>query len=304
MDSFIKFEDWCKELTKEAGLSYPLVFNPHLQQIKDKWSAFDDEIADSINSVMVSLLQHNLTSQLIDFTELISNKMEDGELLLLRLKMYVNCGIAFNMQNRLDEAEKIYQQAMDLAQPKIANPKSDDYNILASIHYNYARLLVSKGIKDVGELLKSAIDFFTKGGYQPGLASALSLQAVLLPADVSFERIKLFLKAAEINKSEGLANDYAMRLANVGVEFINLKEFEKGFEYLNRALDINLENGSAHHLGMNYYMLAEALLKRGDAPNAKTYCDLAMKEFHKANIKAYDAEIAKLLDEINKQIIS
>jgi hypothetical protein len=51
-------------------------------------------------------------------------------------------------------------------------------------------------------------------------------------------------------------------------------------------------------------MLAEALLKRGDAPNAKTYCDLAMKEFHKANIKAYDAEIAKLLDEINKQIIS
>jgi tetratricopeptide (TPR) repeat protein len=304
MNNIKEFDDWCKLLAKETGLSYPLVFKPHLQQIKDKWNAFDDEIAEAINAVMVSLLQHGLTSQLIDFTELISAKMEDGKLLLLRLKMYVNCGIAFNMQNRLEESEKMYRQAIELAQPKIANPQQDDYNILASIHFNYARLEVSKGRKDIGELLKIAIDFFAKGGYQPGLASSLSLQAVLLPEDAYAERIDLFLEAAEINKELGMTNDYAMRLANVGVEFINLKDFEKGLEYLNRALDINLENGSPHHLGMNYYMLAEALFKRGDAHNAKTYCDNAIKEFDKANIKTYDAEIANLQAKIENQIIS
>lgn len=297
MNNLKEFDDWCSQLAKDAGLSYPLVFNHHLQQIKHKWDVFDDEIAEPINSVMVLLLQHSHTAQLIDFTALMSNKMEDGKLLLLRLKMYVNCGIAYNMQNRLDDAEKMYHQAMALAQPKIAKPEQEDFNILGSIHYNFARLEVSRG-KNVDELLKSAIYFFSNGGYQPGLASALSLKAVLLPADATLERIELFLKAAEINKTEGLINDYAMRLANVGVEYINVDEFEKGLEYLNRALDINLENGSAHHLGMNYFMLAETMLQRDGAQSAQTYCKLAATEFNRANIKTYDTEIARLQAEV------
>ena len=68
MYSIKKFVDWSKLLAKETGLSYLLIFEPHLQQINDNWNALDYKIADTINSAIVSLLQHNLSSQLIDFT--------------------------------------------------------------------------------------------------------------------------------------------------------------------------------------------------------------------------------------------
>ncbi len=298
MTEIEKFDAWCKKLANEAGLSYPLIFKHHLRQIKNKWNAFDDEVAVNINEVMLALLNHNITNLLIEFVPLLESKMLTGKLISIRLRMFINCGIAFNMQHRLGDSEQMYLRALESVPCLRERNDTEANNLIGSIHYNYARLKVSCGENDVNQLLETAIDGFTKGDYKPGLASCYGLQAVLLPAEAYKERIELFLKAADLNKQTNQMNDYAMRIANVGVEFVNKGDYKKGLEYLNHALDINLQNCSAHHLAVNYLMLAEAVFKSGDVAKAKGFCEIAEKEFQKANIVAYNADVERLKNNI------
>jgi tetratricopeptide (TPR) repeat protein len=82
---------------------------------------------------------------------------------------------------------------------------------------------------------------------------------------------------------------------------VNIGDFQTGIGYLERSLDVNLQNRSAHHLGMNYLMMADAYKKKGDYEIAKDYCRLAQNELHSANIFSYDNDIKQIKQEVQQQ---
>ncbi|HPY97391.1 MAG TPA: hypothetical protein PL063_09290 [Candidatus Cloacimonadota bacterium] len=64
---------------------------------------------------------------------------------------------------------------------------------------------------------------------------------------------------------------------SIGAAFLKLDQFEKGMEYLNKNLQLNLEVNNKHKIAKSYTSIAEAYLNHDYSVEALQTCDLAME---------------------------
>jgi len=126
-----------------------------------------------------------------------------------------------------------------------------------------------------------------------------------MPKEENEARIALFLRAAKIFEEEKDINSHAMAYANVGERLIENGNTEHGLQYLQRALELNLQNKNPFYLGYNYMMLASASTKVGSWKMAKNYTDLAQLEFEKSKVLTYMEQLNQIKLAIeNKEVVN
>lgn len=303
-NSIEKFNVWCKKLEQSTGISYPLVFGNSVEQIKQNWGKSNADFDLNVNLVLIALNTHNHHDLLIEFTETIFLEVEQGSDFKLQLRMLVNAGVASDMLGRSGAAAAMYEKAENIARKNIQNFDVETNRIAGSLFYNKAKLLLEKDKPTTITLLLEAIEFFKKGEYKGGIARCMNMQAYLMPIEENEERIKLYLKAAELFEEENDINSQAMAFANVGMRLVENNEFEHGLKYIQKALELNFQNSNPFYIGCTYLMLSEAYLINSNFTQAKSFVELADIEFSKAKVFAYEKKIAALREQINSHLLT
>ncbi len=296
--TYSKFEEWCIKLEKATGVSYLIVFKNPLEQIKENWNKNSYETDVFINTVLEDLNTQNQHELIVEFVEIIFPYLQSGNNTKLLLSMLVNAGVASDKIGRSGAAAAMYQKAETIVYNANMVFDIEASRIAGSLFYNKAKLLLERDRVAAVQSLFEAIDYFKAGGYKGGIARCMNMHAYTMPKERNYERIDLYLKAADLFEEENDINSQAMAFANVGERLIENGDAAHGIQYIQKALELNKQNHNPFYLGYTYMMLAEAYCAMKDWAKAKEFTTAAEADLHKANILVY----AKRLDAI-KSII-
>lgn len=299
------FDLWCEALENKTPVSYPLIFKTPLRQINETWNNWNEQTFTNIKSVLALLNAHNhhdLVVKFIDIVFPIAEKYSDTRLLL---DLLVNAGVANDKLGEKTLAVKAFLRAEKIVESIHHTFDKETYNVVGSMYYNHAKLLIADDSIDAIQYLYMAIEYFEKGSFRGGIARCMNMQAFIMPKEENEARIALFLRAAKIFEEEKDINSHAMAYANVGERLIENGNTEHGLQYLQRALELNLQNKNPFYLGYNYMMLASASTKVGSWKMAKNYTDLAQLEFEKSKVLTYMEQLNQIKLAIeNKEVVN
>lgn len=301
-ESLEKFIVWCNKLEQASGISYPLVFSNSIEQIKQNWGKNNADFDLNVNLVLVALNNHHHHDLLIEYTEVIFAEVERGSNVNLKLRLLVETGVAGDKLGRAGAAAAIYEKAESIIRQNIQSFDAETSRIAGSLFYNKAKLLLERDKAAAIANLLEAIDMFEKGGYQGGIARCLNMRAFLMPIEENKERIKLFLKAAELFEEENDINSQAMAYANVGMRLVEDNEFVQGVKYLQKALELNFLNNNPFYIGYTYLMFAEAYKQNCEFNQAKSFLELADAHLSKAKVFTYHKKIEDMRAQIILQL--
>lgn len=288
------FDLWCEALENKTPVSYPLIFKTSLRQINETWNNWNEQTFTNIKLVLALLNAHNhhdLVVKFIDIVFPIAEKYSDTRLLL---DLLVNAGVANDKLGEKTLALKAFLRAEKIVESIHHTFDKETYNVVGSMYYNHAKLLIADDSIAAIQHLYMAIEYFEKGSFRGGIARCMNMQAFIMPKEENEARIALFLRAAKIFEEEKDINSHAMAYANVGERLIENGNTEHGLQYLQRALELNLQNKNPFYLGYNYMMLASASTKVGSWKMAKNYADLAQLEFEKSKVLTYMEQLSQI----------
>ncbi|WP_256253932.1 serine/threonine-protein kinase [Alteromonas sp. V450] len=201
-----------------------------------------------------------------------TNTLGDKSLLS---NIYHNYGSAMEELDRFDDAEEIYLKVLELDKGMFGDnhpATAINYNLMSYFYHTMGTYPLALEYADKAiEIHKQFAPYsgseyvdslFNKAHAHKALSEPREAIAALLEADDIF---KTFLP-------EGHAN-YINLYNGLGVLYKHITEFEKGKEYLNKALEIGLTNELANksNLATTYGNLANIAVEQGDYQLAEDY---------------------------------
>jgi tetratricopeptide (TPR) repeat protein len=298
------YDSWCEKLKNAAGISFPLVFKWHTEQIRKNWACEAEEFSENVTFVVNTLNQHHHYDLLIEFSQIIFKLVEKTDRVKLQLHLLINAGIACDKLSKKEEANLYYDNAAAIVEKNLADFDDELSRITGSLFFNRAKLLMDTDRNAASALLSRAVDFFKKANFKGGVARSLTMEALLMPEEKTHEKIKLFLEAAQWFEQENDINNQAMSYANVGLRLIQNNQSKMGFQYLQKALHLNLAHHNLFYLGYNYLMMAEAMVLTDDFLMAKHYLEFAETNLRGANIYTYQHRIDELRNIIKNSLVN
>lgn len=197
-------------------------------------------------------------------------------------------GISYDVKGKYMESRNCYLDNITMLE-NTPNLSRECLVTLGNAYHNLSKLYqqVEAGRERV-EYLEKAIAAFEKAKETNGLARVWNLKASMLPEEAPIEqRLELFNTALAYFKQGGESVGYAICMANVGLCYCHMKQFDKGIGLLQESLTAIKKTNAPPHISFTLFQLGEALRMKGDHEQAIDYLQQAETLLLDSNGKVY-----------------
>ncbi len=203
----------------------------------------------------------------------IANKINDP-LLIINSKSQL--GRCFLTKAKLNEALKVYQEALDIAiKHDFKSKQAAIYNMIGTIlnripDYDLAIEKINNAI-ELNSMLKDTI----------GLGSSLTNLGVSYSRKGSYDKsLEAYFDAVKYLESQNDIGSASNAYTNIGKNYKQLKEYDRALEYYERALKIKLDLENEQGAGRVYNNMGTTCIELGEYDRALEYYFKAL-ELHK-----------------------
>lgn len=196
-------------------------------------------------------------------------------------------GISYDVKGNYMESRTCYLDNITLLE-NTPNLTREHKITLGNAYHNLSKLYQQVESGENRMYLDKAIVVFESIDENNGLARIWNLKASMLPQEASIEeRLELFKTALAYFEKGGENVGHTLCMANVGLCYCHLNEFDKGISMLKEAYQRIIKSNTPPHISFTLFQLGEALRMKGDHEEAITYLQEAEKVLMEANGKVY-----------------
>lgn len=196
-------------------------------------------------------------------------------------------GISYDVKGNYMDSRTCYLDNITLLE-NTPNLSKDNKNTLGNAYHNLSKLYQQVESGENRMYLDKAIEVFESIDETNGLARIWNLKASMLPQDAPIEeRLELFQTALAYFEKGGETVGHTLCIANVGLCYCHLNQFDKGIALLKDSYQRILKSNTPPHISFTLFQLGEALRMKGDHEEAIIYLQEAEKVLMEANGKVY-----------------
>lgn len=197
-------------------------------------------------------------------------------------------GICYDVKGRYMDSRNCYLDNITLLE-NTPDLSRDCMLTLGNAYHNLSKLYqqVEAG-QEKAEYLEKAIVVFEKIDDYSGLARIWNLKASMLPEEAPIEeRLELFKRALVYFEKGNEIVGHILCIANVGLCYCHLQEFDTGIAMLKDALERIKKTNVPPHISFTLFQIGEGLRLKKDHEEAIKYLEEAEKILLSANGKVY-----------------
>ena len=196
-------------------------------------------------------------------------------------------GVCNDVTGNYLQSRSYYLQTVELLENN--NLTNTGKIILGNAYYNIVKQYTQIEVdEDRSIYLEQALRTFQAAENADGLARVWNLKASILPEDAPVQdRLALFEKALSYFEKGTDIKGRIVCMANIGLCYCHLKQFEKGIAILNDAISQIKQTNHSPLIGFTLFQMAEALRLKGDHQAAVNYLHQAEEIMLKANAKVH-----------------
>lgn len=198
-------------------------------------------------------------------------------------------GISYDVKGNYMESRNCYLDNITLLENS-SNLNKENFATLGNAYHNLSKLYqqVETGGQEKTEYLEKAIRVFERIEDYNGLARVWNLKASILPESAPIqERLDVFKTALAYFEKGRETVGHAICLANVGLCYCYLGQFDEGLTLLQDALKKVRETNTPPHISFTLFQIGEALRMKGEHAEAIKYLEESEKILLDANGKVY-----------------